>query len=363
MSHTFLNQFELAEAPCGAAVETIAEADWVPAIVPGGVHESLMAIGRIEDPYRDENESSIRWIEERDWWFRGRFAGPADLAADERVRLVFHGLDTVAEVWLNEVRLGAHANMFRPAEFDVTANLSEWNEILVRFSPPLAGLGVPPSVAETLGRLQSVLGDVGEGTDDAPGIFSGTLARATMRRKATFSWGWDFGPRVPSVGIWRPVELRREKVAVISGHHVRTDAIHADGSADVTLSVEVDAFGEGSLEAHAVLTSPSGDTYDVEIPIAAGSGSAFLGLEDAQLWWTHDLGEHRAGDLAPGRRRRGGPDRRSGGAAHDHARPFAGSRGRAPVRVRAQRRTDLRPWRRLATGEHAGRLGLGRAAP
>ena len=49
MSHTFLNQFELAEAPCGAAVETIAEADWVPAIVPGGVHESLMAIGRIED--------------------------------------------------------------------------------------------------------------------------------------------------------------------------------------------------------------------------------------------------------------------------------------------------------------------------
>ncbi len=291
MSHTFLNQFELAEAPCGAAVETIAEADWVPAIVPGGVHESLMAIGRIEDPYRDENESSIRWIEERDWWFRGRFAGPADLAADERVRLVFHGLDTVAEVWLNEVRLGAHANMFRPAEFDVTANLSDWNEILVRFSPPLAGLGVPPSVAETLGRLQSVLGDVGEGTDDAPGIFSGTLARATMRRKATFSWGWDFGPRVPSVGIWRPVELRREKVAVISGHHVRTDAIHADGSADVTLSVEVDAFGEGSLEAHAVLTSPSGDTYDVEIPIVAGSGSAFLGLEDAQLWWTHDLGE------------------------------------------------------------------------
>lgn len=295
---TFLNHFELAESPCGADVGSIAETDWVPAIVPGGVHESLMAIGRIEDPYRDENESAVRWIEERDWWFRGVFAGPTDLAADERVRLVFHGLDTVAEIWLNGERLGAHANMFRPAEYDVTRQLALSNEVLVRFSPPLAGLDVPPSVAETLGRLQSVLGDVGEGTEDAPGIFSGTLARATMRRKATFSWGWDFGPRVPSIGIWRPVELRREKVAVISGHHVRTDAIHVDGSVDVTVSVEADAFRPEALTAHGVLTSPARDVYEFAIPIAEGSGSAFLTIPDAKLWWSHDLGEPALYDLA-----------------------------------------------------------------
>jgi beta-mannosidase len=295
---TFLNQFELAEAPCGADVGSIDATDWAPAIVPGGVHESLMAIGRIDDPYRDENESSIRWIEERDWWFRGAFAGPTDLAEDERVRLVFQGLDTVAEVWLNGVRLGAHANMFRPAEFDVTAHLADHNEILVRFSPPLAGLEVPPSVAETLGRLQGVLGDVGEGTEDAPGIFSGTLALATMRRKATFSWGWDFGPRVPSIGIWRPVELRREKVAVISGHHVRTDAIHADGSADVTVSVEVDAFRPASIAGRAVLTAPGGDPYAFDIPIVKGSGSAFLTIPDAKLWWSHDLGDPALHDLS-----------------------------------------------------------------
>ncbi len=295
---TFLTEFQVAEAPLDAGRDTIAETDWVPAIVPGGVHESLLAIGRIEDPYRDENESSIRWIEERDWWFRGAFAGPADLAADERVRLVFHGLDTVAEVWLNGVRLGSHVNMFRPAEFDVTANLGASNEILIRFAPPLAGLEVPASVQESLDRLKGVLGEVGEGTEDAPGIFSGTLGRATLRRKATFSWGWDFGPRVPSIGIWRPVELRREKVAVISGHHVRTDALHADGSADVTVSVETDAFGTGALAARAVLTSPTGDLYGFEIPIDQGSGSAFLTIPNAQLWWSHDLGEPALHDLA-----------------------------------------------------------------
>ena len=295
---TFLSEFQLAEALPGAGIETIASSAWVPAVVPGGVHESLLATGRIEDPYRDENEKSIRWIEERDWLFRGRFAGPTELAPDERVRLVFHGLDTVAQVWFNGVLLGHHVNMFRPAEFDVTQHLAASNEMLVRFSPPLAGLEVPASIAESMGRLKNILGEVAEGTEEAPGIFSADLGRATLRRKATFSWGWDFGPRVPSIGIWRPVELRRETVAVIAGHHVRTDAIHADGSADVTVSVDVDAFGSGTLSAHGVLTSPGGVPYPFEIRVDQGSGSTSLTVPDAHLWWTHDLGEPALHDLA-----------------------------------------------------------------
>ena len=288
---TFLQAFELAETACGADRSSISEDSWLPAVVPGGVHESLLAAGRIEDPYRDENESTIRWIEERDWWFRGSFAGPADLGLEERVRLVFHGLDTVADVWLNGEPIGSHANMFRPAEFDVTSRVRAENEILVRFSPPLAGLELPTGVGETLRRLGSILGELAASSEDSTGIFSPSLARATLRRKATFSWGWDFGPRVPSIGIWRPVELRRERVATISGHHVRTDAIHADGSVDVTISVEVDVFAAGVLTAHAALATPRGETYEVDIPLAEGSGSAFLTLPEAQLWWTHDLGE------------------------------------------------------------------------
>jgi hypothetical protein len=183
---TFLNHFELAESPCGADVGSIAETDWVPAIVPGGVHESLMAIGRIEDPYRDENESAVRWIEERDWWFRGVFAGPTDLAADERVRLVFHGLDTVAEIWLNGERLGAHANMFRPAEYDVTRQLALSNEVLVRFSPPLAGLDVPPSVAETWAGCRACWATSARGPRTPRGSSPGPLLapRCAARRRS-----------------------------------------------------------------------------------------------------------------------------------------------------------------------------------
>ncbi|WP_306204611.1 glycoside hydrolase family 2 protein [Actinoplanes sp. RD1] len=270
---TFLHDFELAEAPTGSDPAALEGARWIPAVVPGGVHESLLAAGRIENPYYDRNEDSVRWIEERDWWFRTTFPRP-DAGPGARTRLVFHGLDTVADVWLNGEHLGHHENMFRPFEADVA--LADRNELLVRFRPPLEGL-TPPESAIAMGeRLGPMFGDAGEGG------LSDALPLATLRRKATFSWGWDFGPRVPSVGIWRPVELRVLAAASITGHHIRTDAIEGT-SASVSVTVEADA----PANARVTLTAPSGAGHTIDLP---GLATATVTIDDAELWWTHDLG-------------------------------------------------------------------------
>ncbi|MFF4753268.1 glycosyl hydrolase 2 galactose-binding domain-containing protein [Streptomyces sp. NPDC002514] len=147
---TTLTQYSLASAQ--RAAPRVESTEWVPALVPGGVHESLIAAGRIAHPYRDDNETLIRWMEERDWWYRGEFAGPVDLGPDERLRLTFLGLDTIVEVWLNGELLGAHENMFRPAVFDITERVQARNDLLLRFSPPLAGLEVPPNVIDMFSR-------------------------------------------------------------------------------------------------------------------------------------------------------------------------------------------------------------------
>ncbi|GAA4181896.1 glycoside hydrolase family 2 protein [Gryllotalpicola koreensis] len=293
-----LSDFEIAEAPLGstlASLDALTPGDWIPAVVPGGVHESLLAAGRIEHPYRNTNEKDIRWIEERDWWYRGSFAAPTDLSADERLRLSFLGLDTVVDIWLNGEKLGSHQNMFRPAVFDVTERLQAQNELLLRFAPPLAGLEVPASAAEMFARLGDVFAALAPEGDDlsggGEGMGSEALPLSTLRRKATFSWGWDFGPRVPSVGIWRPVELSREKKAAITGHHVRTDTIDADGTAHVTLVVEVDGFHAEALSVEASVTTPSGITHELTIRVQGGRGEAVLALPHAELWWSHDLGE------------------------------------------------------------------------
>jgi beta-mannosidase len=221
------------------------EAGWLSATVPGGVHESLLAAGRIADPYFDRNEDAVRWVEERDWWYRTRVpATPSSPGG--RTLLVCHGLDTVADLWLDGQPLGHSENMFRPATFDVTGRLESGAELLICFHPPLAGLTPPAAASNLLRRLGDALAAIAPEDGEGAGLMSPTLPLATLRRKATFSWGWDFGPRLPSIGPWRPVEVVQESGAVLTGYHVRTDRVDVERrTADLTVRVEAAQLQQG----------------------------------------------------------------------------------------------------------------------
>jgi beta-mannosidase len=291
-----IDRFELVGTDMGLDPSALPIDGWLPAVVPGGVHESLLAAGHIEHPFQDRNENDVRWIEERDWWFRASFDLPSELSGGERVRLVFIGLDTVADIWLNDRLLGHHENMFRPAEFDVTDRLGVDNALLLRFSPPLHGFTATPSSAQLYERLAAVFAKATSTEDAASAESDGSMARtlplAAQRRKATFSWGWDFGPRLPSIGIWQPIELRVEKTAALTGHHIRTEAIGTDGSATVGVLVEVDQFGTDlQLTVRVELTSPFGRRTTIELPVSNGRAQGTLTVAEAELWWTHDLGD------------------------------------------------------------------------
>ncbi len=299
---TPLTDFTLLGVDPGAGTPgSLPDHGWIPVAVPGGVHEALLAAGRIPHPYVDRNEAEVAWVEAREWWYRTRFDAPTDLADDERLVLAFEGLDTVATVYLNGEVLGEHANQFVPAVHDVTGRAQASNELLVRFSPPLDGLSpsaagtalfshVPPALAELM--PEPVEGDA----QPTGAMADGTLLVATRRRKALFSFGWDFGPRVPSIGIARRVELRRERRAVLTGHHVRTVEVDpAARTAVVDVVIEAEVFAQiGDLRADVALTSPHGRRTEVSVPlggaVADRRGVAQVQLTDADLWWTHDLG-------------------------------------------------------------------------
>ncbi len=104
----------------GAFAERFDTSGWNDVSVPGDVHRALMAAGRIEDPFYDSNEVKCAWMEDREWWYRLSFDGPPEPPEpDERLLLIFHGLDTFATIWLNGEELGRHRNMFREAVFGV----------------------------------------------------------------------------------------------------------------------------------------------------------------------------------------------------------------------------------------------------
>ena len=301
-----LTAFAICDAEPGTSVDDVRrrpEVDWLPATVPGGVHEALLAAGRIADPYFDRNEGAARWVEERDWWFRTQIPASPSWRRG-RTLLVCHGLDTVADLWLDGQPLGHSENMFRPATFDVTGRLDGGAELLICFRPPLAGLTPPASATNLLQRLGDTLAALAPEEpaedDEGAGLMSPTLPLATLRRKATFSWGWDFGPRLPSVGPWRPVEVVHESGAVVTGHHVRTDGVDVEHrTADLTVRVEAMQLQEDlPPRADVELIAPNGKMTSFTVSLAADddaaagtlSGASSVRVEDAELWWTHDLG-------------------------------------------------------------------------
>jgi beta-mannosidase len=208
-----LTTFTVCDAEPGTSIDEVRGrpgSDWLPAAVPGGVHEALLAASRIPDPYFDRNEGAMRWIEERDWWFRTQIpATPSPTGG--RTLLVCQGLDTVADLWLDGKALGHSENMFRAATFDLTGRLEAGAELLICFRPPLAGLSPPAAATNLVQRLGDALAALApeEPSEEGEGVapMSPTLPLATLRRKATFSWGWDFGPRLPSIGPWLPIEI------------------------------------------------------------------------------------------------------------------------------------------------------------
>ena len=261
----------------------------------------MLGAGRIADPYFDRKEDDVRWVEERDWRFRAMLpAAPSPPGG--RTLLICRGLDTVADLWLDGQPLGHSENMFRPSTFDVTGRLDGGAELIICFRPPLAGLTPPAAATNLLRRLGDALSAVAPeepAGDEGAGIWSATLPLATLRRKATFSWGWDFGPRLPSIGPWRPVDVVQQSGAVLSGYHVRTDRVDVRGrTADLTVRIEATQLQQDLQPvAEVELVAPNGKITTLTVPLTSEggaaerlSGASIVRVEDAELWWTHDLG-------------------------------------------------------------------------
>ena len=251
------------------------DTQWLDIHVPGDVHRTLIANGVIPDPFYDRNETECAWMEEKEWWYRLRFDMPdTPLQTGERDQLVFHGVDTFATVWLNGKQLGKTNNMFHPWVYDVSKDLKYGanNVLAICFDPPLQHVDKAqlPHYSEW-----------------------GRNPERVFMRKAQFGYGWDWGPRLPTIGLWRGVELRRERLATIGGVHFHTLHINStEQQAVVAVRVELERFGTDAplkvkLRLHdAENNKVAQQTLQVEGDVA----TAYFIIDKPQLWWTHDLG-------------------------------------------------------------------------
>ena len=256
--------------------------DPIPATIPGSVYSCLLENKLMPDPYWRDNELDALKLMENDFLFSEHFVPEKEVLSSDRVILKFDGIDTIADITLNGTFLGHTENMHRSFEFDVKELLKEGeNELTVKFFSPLK------FCAASHEKIKNM-----ESTDAVPGY--------PQLRKAHCMFGWDWGPRLPDAGFYRPIRLLGVKKArlsddirVMQEHEIEETGVHGNVVKKVKLAVTAvtDPVHAEGVHAEITLTDPDGRTTcfaadEKEEKCLGGK----LTVENPKLWWPNGYG-------------------------------------------------------------------------
>jgi len=246
--------------------------EWLLAKVPGSVHTDLMASGCIPDPFVADNEKRVQWVAESDWVYQTSFTCTEELLSEEKVFLVCDGLDTLATVVLNGHELGRTDNMFRRYQWEVKPLLKAKgvNELTIIFSSPVKYMAEKQALRPLPGVAQAIPG--------GPHL-----------RKAPCQFGWDWGPQLPPIGVWKDIRLEGYSGARLAQVHLRQN--HAGGQVAVEVRVAVQQWDEAPLTAVVRITAPDGETFEEKAAMTAGDGvKVKVPIPRPELWWPNGYG-------------------------------------------------------------------------
>jgi len=260
---------------------------WYEARVPGCVHLDLLANKMIPDPFFEENEYKVQWVEECDWFYKCQFALPNEFitgaANRAQLELQLDGVDNYASVFLNEKKIATLNNMFIPWRLDVTKGIKSGdNELFIYFSSP-------KNTAKGLEKKHGVL-------------FGAFETSRVYTRRAQYFTGWDWGPRLSGVGLWQPVRIVMWDTSRIDGATLFTREITKDKKQSF-LQVDIDLYSskdaEVSLVGEILFQGEIKARIEKSLSITKGKFhlSEELCLENPHLWYPNGFGDHPLYDL------------------------------------------------------------------
>ena len=264
--------------------------DWLPASVPGTVHTDLMANGLIEDPFYRLNERKVQWVDKKDWVYQCSFEISPEEFERQHHELRFEGLDTYASVYINDIRVLQSNNMHRTYTVDVKEHLLEGTNTLriLLESPIKKGVALYDALDY---KIPVSANDQAE-TGEVPG---GKRVNV-FTRKAAYHYGWDWGPRLVTSGIWRPVTLISWDDFRISDM-VLNQELNGD-VARILAHLEI----ESSIEnANALLQLKLDDDVIASTKVRLSKGKQDFNIpikiDRPELWWPNGLGKQHLYNL------------------------------------------------------------------
>ena len=278
-------EFRLAPNDAQAAQHADA-AQWHRANVPGNVHTDLLAAGLIPDPYVGAAEAGLQWIGLGQWEYRRDFDVDAATLRRAHTDLVLAGLDTLAHIELNGAKLLDADNAFRTWRVPVHGKLRAHNTLRIVFASPIAAMlphvqAMPHKLA---GNYPSPYGD------EPKNAMTGNFVR-----KPGYHYGWDWGPRYVTAGIWRAVTLESWDALRIADFNIRQLAL-SDAEAQLEIQAQIDCDRADAIELNVDVRDPEGRSvaavhHAANLKRGLNAVTVPVTLVQPRRWWPNGYGE------------------------------------------------------------------------
>jgi beta-mannosidase len=237
--------------------------------VPGSIHMDLLNNKMIPDPYYRNNENELQWIGEKEWIYTTIFDVEEQAFSKDNIELDFKGLDTYADVYVNDSLILQANNYFREWRVDVKSFLKKKdNTMKIVFH----------SAVEIEKQKKA---------DSAIPLFDNYV----YTRKPAYHYGWDWGPIFVTSGIWQPIVIDAWNNARITNLHIVQNSL-TDEVADLSLIYEIEASSDVETTLNVVCsTDGTKTTFDTKLTKGNNTVTVPFKIENPKRWWSHGLGE------------------------------------------------------------------------
>ena len=248
--------------------------------IPGSVYSFLLDAGKMEDPYYRDNELTSLKLMDQDYTFSRTFEAGEEICGSDHVILRFDGVDTIADIFLNGTFLGHTDNMHMYWEYDVKEILHPGeNELRVELKSPTKFIAQADAEYHLGGSTDAMVG--------FPHL-----------RKAHCMFGWDWGPRLPDMGIWKDVYLFAWNTARIEDIHIRQKHFLSDGTAAMGAAAHCSEAKDGKIQVEVCVNVTTSAQTPVQISLESPDGEVWnlenhvsFRVPSPKLWWPNGLGE------------------------------------------------------------------------
>ena len=264
---------------------------WLEASVPGDVHTDLLKNGLIEDPFYRLNEHDLQWIDKTDWEYKTEFDLSQKDLNSHSLALEFQGIDTYSSIYLNDSLIGTTDNMFIGKTVDIKnfAKLGKNKLYIKLFSPINKGVKLHDSLGYDISSFN--------GNDLAEiGKVEGNKRVSVFTRKAPYHFGWDWGPRLVTSGIWQPINIKTWNYFNIEDLYIRQISLNENAS--LVAEIELESYLEideiiseiyvDNKKVSTDLVYINKGTNKIEIPFT---------IKDYELWWPNGMGNQNMYDV------------------------------------------------------------------